>query len=63
MLFSDVNFKPDEQPLKFENGDWVACPKCDQPVVRHLFWNQNQERLFTYHCAEHGDVIPTVKTA
>jgi translation initiation factor 2 beta subunit (eIF-2beta)/eIF-5 len=57
--FSQVNFQNDGPA--YEVGSWVVCPKCEGTLTRHLFWNQNQERLFTYHCAEHGDVVPLVK--
>ena len=60
MLFNDVNFRPDL--LEDESGDTVACPKCQNRLVRHLVWNQEGCRIFTYHCPEHGDVVPVVKS-
>ena len=45
-----------------ELGAMDACPHCRQPLARHDFTTPDGLGLTTWHCKEHGDVLP-VRTA
>ena len=34
-----------------------VCPRCNVPLFRQHF-NSNGVDIVTWHCAEHGDVVP-----
>lgn len=36
----------------------LVCPHCKRIAVSHLFLTRDDQPVATYHCAEHGDVIP-----
>lgn len=45
-----------------ELGAMDACPHCRQRLARHEFTTPDGLKLATWHCKEHGDVLP-VRTA
>jgi uncharacterized Zn finger protein len=38
----------------------ATCPKCQSELTRHLVWSQEGQRVYTYHCAKDGDVVPVI---
>ena len=45
-----------------QSGDTLisakACSRCQQPVTEYRFTASDGFSITTYHCREHGDVIP-----
>ena len=35
-----------------------ACPRCQRDLAEYRFTTDDGLPIITYHCAEHGDVIP-----
>ena len=35
-----------------------ACPRCQRHLTGHRFTTNDGLSITTYHCAEHGDMIP-----
>lgn len=45
-----------------QSGDTLisakACSRCQQPVTEYRFTASDGFSITTYHCREHGDVVP-----
>lgn len=35
-----------------------ACPRCQRDLMEYRFTTGDGLAIATYHCAEHGDVVP-----
>ncbi|MBK8182478.1 MAG: hypothetical protein IPK63_05995 [Candidatus Competibacteraceae bacterium] len=35
-----------------------VCPRCQRDLTAHYFTTRDGLSIVTYHCREHGDVIP-----
>lgn len=44
--------------IKFSSIPVETCPYCKRGAARHGFTTGDGVVIITYHCAEHGDVIP-----
>ena len=44
--------------IEFSSIPVETCPYCQRNVARHGFTTGDGVVIITYHCAEHGDVIP-----
>ena len=50
-----------EQPTHHDSATPIsaeACPRCQRRVIGYRFATDGDLFIVTYHCAEHGDVVP-----
>lgn len=60
MQFKNINFHPEQNESELHDFP-IGCPKCGGLLVKHLVWEQTGCRVYSYHCRDHGDVVPVVK--
>ena len=50
-------------PIPLRSDDMLTaaetCPRCQRDLTEYRFTTNDGLPIITYHCAEHGDVIPT----
>lgn len=51
-LAATLALQQPEQPRR------VVCPHCQRETTVHSFAAPDGHWLETYHCAEHGDIVP-----
>lgn len=59
MQYRNLNFHPEQEVEQ----DPMRCPTCAGALEKHLVCEQPGFRVYSYHCRDHGDVVPVEKHA